>query len=567
MSVAFAEHPLDAPCQSHLEAAGLRAAPLPFAFEPHQSRLFLDFLNDPVALRRYYPSAVKEHFEVAARAPEVLRNHVVDRAAVADALERLNRGWGAGAATLANIEMLREADSVAVVTGQQAGLFTGPLYTIYKALSTVKLVKCLRERGVKAVPVFWIATEDHDFAEVAWAEYICCNCNLTRADAPLGWHAEGQMVGRVTMDERLNEVLGTVLEDCPDSEFRPEVAEILRAAYQPGRKFGDAFARMMTDLLGEYGLVFFDPLDAELKRLAAPLYAQAAQNAPEIAAAIETRSRQLVAEGYHAQVAANANSFPLFMLDDKGRRRALTRQADGRYQSKTGGASYTAEELAAWAGREPERFSPNVTLRAVAQDYLLPTLVYFGGAAEIAYFAQTAEAYRVLRRPATPIRHRASLTFVERHTSRILERFNLELPDLFAGPETLLKRIVEEYLSADTARAFDHTETAVQKELDALQAELRRVDPTLADALDNGRRKIMYQLEGLRARYHNAQMRRDSDTQRQIERAVTALYPHKGLQERRINIISLLARHGRYAVKWMHDAIDLGSDDHQIVYL
>jgi bacillithiol biosynthesis cysteine-adding enzyme BshC len=414
--------------------------------------------------------------------------------------------------------------------------------------------------------VFWIATEDHDFEEVAWAEYICCNCNLTRASVPLDWHQEGRMVGRVTMDERINEVLGTVLEDCPDSEFRPDVAEILRDAYQPGFRFGDAFARMMSNLLGNYGIIFLDPLDAELKQLAAPLYAAAAQKGPEIAAAIAARSQELVAEGYHAQVAANANSFPLFILDEAGGRRAVIRQDDGRYQAKSGGASYTAAELASWAGREPERFSPNVTLRAVVQDYLLPTLVYFGGAAEIAYFAQTAEAYRILQRPATPIRHRASLTFIERHTSRVLERFALELPDLFVGPEALLARVVEEHLGAEAARAFRQTETVIAGELDALQAELRRVDPTLADALNNGRRKIMYQLEGLRTRYHHAQMRRDEATHRQLERAMTALFPHKGLQERRVSIVSLLARHGRYAIGWIHDAINLGSDDHQIVY-
>jgi bacillithiol biosynthesis cysteine-adding enzyme BshC len=567
MSAIAVEHLSAAACGSSLEAAGLRAAPLPFARVPGQSRLFLDYLQDPPALRRFYPNAAREHYEAALRAPEVLAHYKTDRARLCGALERLNRGWGAGEATLANVKLLREADSVAVVTGQQAGLFTGPLYTIYKALSAVKLTRCLNERGVRAVPVFWIATEDHDFDEVAWAEYICCNCNLTRVNAPLDWHAEGQMVGRVTMDERINEVLATVLEDCPDSEFRPDVEKIIRAAYAPGRSFSDAFARMMTDLLGGYGLVFFDPLDAELKQMAAPLYAAAARHGAEIAAAIEARSRQLAADGYHAQVAANANSFPLFMLGENGARRALTRQADGRYQAKTGGASYAAEELADWAAREPERFSPNVTLRAVVQDYLLPTLCYYGGAAEIAYFAQTAEAYRILQRPATPIMHRASLTFVERHTSRALERFSLDLPDLFVGLEPLLARVVEEHLSADAAHAFGRADETINRELDALQTELRAVDPTLAAALDTGRRKIMYQLDGLRTRYHHAQMRRDEATHRQIERAMNALYPHKGLQERSLNIVWLIARHGRYVVNWIHDAINLGSHDHQVVYL
>ena len=566
VTATLAEHLPGAPCQSTLDSAGLRAVPLSFARVPHQSRLFLEYLSDPTGLRRYYPSAVNEHFETAARVPEVLAHYHTDRAALGDALERLNRGWGAGTATLENIARLREADCVAVVTGQQAGLFTGPLYTIYKALSTVKLVKCLRERGVKAVPVFWIATEDHDFDEVAWAEFICCNCQLTRVSTPTDWHADGQPVGRVVMDERITNVIEQLLEDLPNSEFRPEVEKLVRAAYVPGRAYGDAFAHLLTELLGAHGLILFDPLDAELKRLTAPMYAAAAHNGAEIAAAGAARSRELVADGYHAQVAITDNSFPLFIFDEAGERRALLRQDDGRYQIKGRDVSYTVPELAEWAAREPERFSPNVTLRAVVQDYLLPTLVYFGGAAEIAYFAQTAETYRILQRPATPILHRASLTFVEHHTGRVLERFGLGLEDLFAGLEQVSGRVVEEHLSVGAAQAFAHAETQIQSELDALQAELRRVDPTLAAALDTGRHKIQYQLEGLRTRYHRAQMKRDEATHRQLERAITALYPHKGLQERRINVLSLVARHGLYALDWIHDAINLGSDDHQVIY-
>lgn len=568
VTTTFAEHSAaSAPCRSTLHDASLRAAPVPFARVPQQSRLFLDYLADPVALRRYYPSAVREHYETAQRVPEVLAHYKTDRTALSAALERLNRGWGASAATLANIAKLRQADSVAVVTGQQAGLFTGPLYTIYKALSTVKLAACLRERGVKAVPVFWIATEDHDFEEVAWAEFICCTCHLHRTAAPLDWHTDAQPVGRVVLDERTEQVIEDLLANLPDSEFRPQVEKLVRAAYVPGRTFGNAFAHLFTALLGEYGIVLFDPLDAELKRLAAPLYAEAARHGAEIAAAGTARSAELVADGYHAQVTITDNSFPLFMIEPDGGRRALTRQSDGRYRTKGGAQSYTAQDLAAWAAREPEKFSPNVTLRAVVQDYLLPTLVYFGGAAEIAYFAQTAETYRILQRPATPILHRASLSFVESHTGRILERFGLELADLFVGLEQLTARIVEEHLSAETAQAFGHAQSQINAELDALQESLRQVDPTLAAALDKGRHKIQYQLDGLRTRYHRAQLTRDEATHRQIERAVTALYPHKGLQERRINVLSLVARHGLYALDWMHDAINLGSDDHQVIYL
>jgi bacillithiol biosynthesis cysteine-adding enzyme BshC len=557
----------EAACYPAPEEAGLRIKTLPFERIPHQSRLFLDYLRDPVALRRFYPSAVRFHHELAERAPGVLSAHETNRNALCDALEAMNTAWDAGPEILANISRLREADCVAVVTGQQAGLFTGPLYTIYKALSAVKLAGCLNERGTKSVPVFWIATEDHDFPEVASAEFISCDCKLASVSVSNGMHKDGMPVGGVLLDQSIDETIERMLDQLPTTEFKPELESLLRECWKQGTGYGEAFARMMTRLVGRYGLVLLDPLDARLKRLAAPLYAQAARRAPLIASAVEARSRELEAAGYHAQVVATANSFPLFLHTEEDARHAVTRGDDGRYRVKDMREGHTADELAEMALREPERFSPNVTLRAVVQDYLLPTIAYVGGAAEIAYFAQTAEAYRVLNRPATPILPRASLTMVESRTGRTLERYGLELSDFFAGLESVLARVAEEHLGTEAAQAFDHTEERVNQELETLKDQLRRVDPTLADALETGRHKINYQLKGLRSRFHRAQMNRDQAATRQLQRAQDLLYPQKALQERHINITSLLVRHGHYVVNWIYDAINLGSTDHQIVYL
>jgi bacillithiol biosynthesis cysteine-adding enzyme BshC len=557
----------EAACYSTPEEAGLRVETLPFERIPHQTRLFLDYLRDPRALRRFYPSAVRFHHELAERAPEVLDSYKTDRRTLCDALEAMNRSWGATDETLDNIASLREADCLAVVSGQQAGLFTGPLYTIYKALSAVKLAGCLTQRGTAAVPVFWIATEDHDFAEVATAEFIGCDCRLASVGVPPEVHAENAPVGSVRLDDSIDETIKRLLDVLPSTEFIPEVEGLLRETWKPGAGYGEAFARMMTRILGRYGLILLDPLDASLKQLAAPLYAEAARHAPLIAGALVERSRELEAAGYHAQVATSENAFPLFLHTEDGTRHAVTRTSDGHYKMKNVREEYTAEELSLMAEREPQRFSPNVTLRAVVQDYLLPTVAYFGGAAEIAYFAQTAEVYRVLSRPATPILPRASLTVVERRTWRTLERYGLSLSDLFEGLDAVLARVVEEHLGTETAQTFNRTEESINRELNALEEQLRNVDPTLADALGTGRRKINYQLEGLRSRFHRAQMSRDRAAHRQLERAFAALYPDKTLQERHINITSFLARHGSYVVNWIYDAINLGSSDHQIVYL
>jgi bacillithiol biosynthesis cysteine-adding enzyme BshC len=557
----------EAACYSTPEEAGLRVETLAFERIPQQSRLFLDYLRDPLALRSFYPSAVRFHHELAARAPEVLKSQQTDRRSLCDALAAMNSTWGAGKETLANIERLRADDCVAVVTGQQAGLFTGPLYTIYKALSAVKLAGCLTQRGQAAVPVFWIATEDHDFPEVALAEFIGCDCRLASVEAPAEMHAENVPVGRVLLDASIEETLNRLLAVLPTTEFTPDLEKLLRETWQPGRSFGEAFARMMMRLVGCYGLILLDPLDAKLKQLAAPLYAEAARRAPSMADALVARSRELEEAGYHAQVMVTNDSFPLFFHTEDGARHSVARNDKGLYEVKGTSEAFTIEELSGLAQAQPERFSPNVTLRAVVQDYLLPTVAYLGGAAEIAYFAQTAEVYRMLNRPVTPILPRSSLTVVERRTGRTLERYGLNLVDLFAGYESVIARVVEEHLGAETARVFNQTEETFKRELDSLEENLRRIDPTLAEALETGRRKINYQLEGLRTRFHRAQMGRDRAAHRQIERAIASLYPHKTLQERHINITSLLARHGSYVVSWIYDAINLGSPDHQIVYL
>jgi bacillithiol synthase len=557
----------EAACYSTPEESGLRVETLPFEQIPHQTRLFLDYVRDPIALQQYYPSAVLYHHELAQRVPEVLAAYRVDRDRVCDALDAMNRRWGAGQATLENIQLLRESDCIAVVSGQQAGLFTGPLYTIYKALSAVKLAGCLQQRDTKAVPVFWIASEDHDFAEVAKAELIGRDCQLKNVEVTNVMHREGQPVGHVVVDDSMTALVDHLFELLPNSEFAADMKALVKDAWQPGRGYAESFATMMTSLLGRYGLIFLDPLDPELKKLAAPLYSEAAQRAPEIAAAIEKRSSELESAGYHAQVLATANSFPLFLHDEEGARHAVVRVENGKYKTKVIEQEYTAEELATLARDTPDKFSPNVTLRAVVQDYLLPTIAYYGGAAEIAYFAQTAEVYRVLERPATPILPRSSLTMIERHTGRTLERYGLTLKDFFEGLEPVIKRVVEEHLGADTAKLFANTEENVNHELDRLRQDLESIDPTLASALETGRKKINYQLEGLRSRFVRAQMERDEAVHRQLQRAFDQLYPNKDLQERHINITSLLARHGTYVIEWIFNAINLGSSEHQIVKL
>lgn len=545
----------------------LQAESLPFSEIPNQSKLFIDYQNNPLALKEYYPLAVESHTQISQRIPEVLANYKADRNLLCDVLEEMNRSCRTSEKTLENIKLLRDEDCVAVVTGQQAGLFTGPLYTIYKALSAVKMTECLIGRGYKAVPIFWIATEDHDFEEVSKASVINSHGDLVEVKNEPKRCYENLPVGYVKLDESIKPTIEELFDNLPHTEFTDELREFVEKTWASGVDFGDAFARLLTDFLGKYGLIVLCPLDVRLKKLATPIYVDAIKKSDEIVSALRQRSEELQKAGYHAQVLVTEDYFPLFWQAKNRTRHALKKSESGTFKTKDIEREFTLDDLAELAAEEPQRFSPSVVLRSVVQDYLLPTVCYFGGAAEIAYFAQSAEVYRILERPVTPIFHRQSFTIVEPKHAKTLKKYDLELRDLFAGIENLLPQIVEQYLNQEMAQIFAEVDANINTELNRLDYSLSRTEPTLAESLANRRRKIAYHISNLRTKFHNAQMRKDKVIQRQIETTFTSLVPNRHLQERTLNANSFINRHGLYLIDWIYQAIDLDDKGHRIIYL
>ncbi|HXG85868.1 MAG TPA: bacillithiol biosynthesis cysteine-adding enzyme BshC [Pyrinomonadaceae bacterium] len=545
----------------------LQTESLPFSEVPHQSKLFIEYQTNPLSLKKYYPSVIASHAGISQRIPEVLENYKVDRDALCDILEEANRANGAGEETLRNLRLLRDKDCVAVVSGQQAGLFTGPLYTIYKALSAVRLTECLRGRGFKAVPVFWIATEDHDFEEVSKAEVIGKKGESVKLKNEPERCRENLPIGYIELDESIDKTIEQLFDSLPRTEFTDEIKKAVEDSWSAGVDFGDAFARLLTKILGKYGLILLCPLDERLKKLAAPVYIEAVKKSDEIVSALIKRSEELKENGYHAQVLITPDYFPLFWQSKDKTRHALKKSPEGTYKVKDSEREFNLEELSGIAAREPQRFSPSVVLRSVVQDYLLPTVCYFGGAAEIAYFAQSAEVYRILQRPVTPIFHRQSFTIVESKHAKTLEKYGLQLKDLFAGIQSVLPSVVEKHLNREMGRVFAEAEEKINIELNRLDRSLTAYEPTLADNLANRRRKIIYHIENLRNKFHHAQMRKDAVVMRQIETAFNALLPNKHLQERSLNITSLINNHGLYLLDWIYAAIDLDDKEHRIIYL
>ncbi|MER3630987.1 MAG: bacillithiol biosynthesis cysteine-adding enzyme BshC [Blastocatellia bacterium] len=554
-------------CPGPYGAVKVRAESLPFERLPGQSRLFLEYIKDPEMLKRYYPNALRSRADIAARVREVLNNYDSDRDALCKALAETNRNFGAAVETMANIELLRQPNTVAVVTGQQAGLFTGPLYTIYKALSAVRMAECLRAGGVNAVPVFWVATEDHDFEEVSSAAFIDRNGLLAEVRTEPAHCHENLPVGHIRLDQSIRETLDGLFGQIRATEFTEPLRKMLEKTWKPDRYFGDAFGEMLTHLLGKYGLILLCPMNPELKQLAAPVYRRAIEKSGEIVEALIRRSKQLTFEGFPAQVHVADDYFPLFWQANDDTRNALKKSNDGTFRTKDGRRKFSLEELANIAASEPQRFSPSVVLRSVVQDYILPTLVYFGGAAEIAYFAQSSEIYRILGRPVTPIFHRQSFTFIEPRHLRTMQRYGLEFTDLFGGLDALLSSVVEQYLDRDTGRLFAKVEENINAELHKLDLRLSEIDVTLVENLAKRRRKILYHIAALRNKFHRAEIRRDATIRNQIEAMFAALLPKGVLQERVLNITTFYNKYGPYFVDWIYESIDLDDKGHRLVFL
>ena len=371
----------------------------------------------------------------------------------------------------------------------------------------------------------------------------------------------------MTIESSIIDLIDQLFASLPATEFSADLRASLTNSWQAGTGFGDAFIRTLAILFADLGLVFIDPMHPAIKQLSSPIYVEAIDKSARIVSGIIDRSSQLVKEGYHAQVLVEEDHIPFFWLDDEGRRLALRKVGADRYKAKGGTREFTRAELRELAANEPQRLSPGVMFRPVVQDYLLPTVCYFGGAAEVAYFAQNSVGYETLDRPVTPILHRQSFTIVEAQQRKTLDKFDLSLPRLFDGIEKIRLLLAEKNAASGTGQLFADAEESINTELNRLDQHLSQIDTTVAENLAKRRRKMLYHIAALRKKALLAQLRKDEVASRQIENLFAALLPNGGLQERTINVFSYLDKFGPNFIQWLYESIDLDDKDHRIVDL
>jgi bacillithiol biosynthesis cysteine-adding enzyme BshC len=469
------------------------------------------------------------------------------RAALVEALTPPNAGNP-------SLAQLAKPGTVAIVTGQQVGLFSGPAYTIYKGLTAIKAARDLTARGVPAVPVFWIATEDHDFAEVNHTWVFGADHQPVKIEIKASLPGGPKPVGGIRPGDFPIQELREALAGMP---FADEAAGLIERAYASGESMGSAFARTLRELLGSYGLLLIDPMDAALRALAAPLMRQAVTRMPELADAVMARSKDLVDRGYHAQVLVDKQTSLVFLLQDGGR--IALRRTNGDFVAPH--RRFSTAELAEHAAE----LSPNALLRPVIQDYLLPTAAYIGGPAELAYLAQSGPIYDALlgRRPvACP---RAGFTLIDERGHKRMARYGLKPTDLFVGEQTLRDTIAARLVPERLRESLEETKTSFSIALDSLAGQLQQFDVTLAGALDTSRRKIEYQVGKISRKTAAQILVRDAQATTDARSLSGLVYPERHLQERKYSIVPFIAKFGPGIVDELYSVVRIECPDHQFV--
>ena len=515
---------------------------------PHTTKLFADFVYHFDRVSSFYSFAPFDPASFAASASQI---QFPDdrRSALVSALRIQN-----GDSEL--LTRLAQPGTVAVVTGQQVGLFSGPAYTIYKALTAVKAARDLTSRGIPAVPIFWLATEDHDFAEInqCWtfgASHQPIELAVRDYDAAA---IAGRPVGEVITGNYPTEALRCSLEEFP---FGAEISGMVEQAYRSGTTFGAAFGTLLKQLLPSYELLHIDPMLPAIRELAAPALRSVLAQAPEMTAALLDRNRELTEAGYHAQVHVEDHTSLVFLLEG-GRRIALKRK-NGEYSGN--GRRFSTEELMNRAAS----LSPNALLRPVAQDSILPTVAYVGGPAELAYLAQSQVIYsRILGRMPVAL-PRSGFTLFDQRSDKLMRRYRLRLQDFFQGEEHVREQVAAALIPPGVASVMSDTRASADAAMDRLDAALAGFDPTLVAALSNNRKKIDYQLSKMERKIKREALRRDEQASRDASYLCGLLYPNKHLQERLYSIVPFLAKHGVDLVDRIYENIQLDCPDHRLL--
>lgn len=464
-------------------------------------------------------------------------------------------------AARAAAERLADPRTVVIITGQQAGLFGGPLFTLLKALTTMKLAhQVARDHGVTVVPVFWIDAEDHDWPEVN-------GCTVVDADSVPRTIRLGDLAGagelpiaRLTLDQQINAAVEGLQTALPDTEFRSSLVDTIRQAYRPGHSMVEAFGRCLESVLGHHGLVVFDSSDPAAKSLVRHVFAHELTHPGETAQLASKAGQRLVAAGYHAQVTPPEGAVSLFYLNTG---RESVRFSGSR--ATVGDRKTSLAALVEEVERAPEHFSPNVLLRPIVQDTLFPSICYVAGPNELAYLGQLRDVYTHFNVPMPLMHQRATATIVDSATLRFLARYELPLEALQPQNEAALNQLLQDQLPPTVEQALNSVSSVVDEHMARVAAAVPQIDPTLEGTVQSTLTRMQHDLRTLNNKVIQAAKRRDETLRRQFQRAQALTFPNGHPQEREIGFVWFANRYGPALVDRLLEELRLDLGHHWVL--
>jgi len=529
---------------------------------PSLSPLVRDYYFDFDEVREFFNGDFRD-ITVYERQMEQLRSREYARGRLAEILKEQNQSYGCGPRTLQNIEALAKDNACAVVTGQQVGLFSGALYTIYKALTAIKLAETLSQRAsAPVVPVFWLATDDHDFAEINHVDLLDQSGELQRISYDDHPSEERVPVGGLKFSAEIEACIDSLNGMTPSSEFKTEVLSQLKEAYQPGRTFAEAFSIWVTHLFSTHGLVLLDPSHPGLIAMAQrPLEREISEGSPLSRCAIRT-SERLTEKNYKPQVQQQEGKLNLFLAERE--RQPIHVEGDG-FIVKGPNRRFTRDELVELARDTPHALSPNVLMRPLVQDTILPTVAYVGGPGEIAYFAQLRTAYQEFEIPMPVVYPRKGFTLVERHIESSLEALSLSIQDVWGGLTAKRNALAAEEIPEPLKQALSIATDNLDRDLGTVCREATAMDGSLGQTAEGVHRKITHQLNLLEGKIIQAAKRKQKIVGRKLTKLENTLCPNRHLQERIFNVTPFLMKYGYSWLDDLYEAVDLTHFDHQIL--
>jgi len=539
---------------------------LNFSDIPGHQNLFLDYLSEFENVNEYYKYNFRDKENYKKIFKSISESQRAVKSGLGNILKSQYTGLKISKRTKKNLELFSKENTLAIVTGQQLGILGGPMYTFYKIITAIKLSDHLNERydEFNFVPVFWLEADDHDFNEVRSINIINNDNNIKKIEYKEKIDPDDikRSVGLIEIDDTIIDFFNQLKENLRDTEFTKRLLDTLKSIYSSGKTFKTSFVELIHSIFDGYGLVILDPTDKRLKEKLKPVFRKEITDFRKHTEKLVFVSAKLE-EVYNAQVKIN----PVNLFFSTGDGRYSIEPVESEFRLKRKRKSFTKEELLELVENEPERFSPNVLLRPICQDYILPTAFYIAGPSEIAYFAQVTPLYDFYEIQTPIIYPRSSATLVEANINKTLEKYQLSVNGIFMGVDELKKNVIESLSKNNVDEIFTKTMNDIEIALDNLREKLFDLDKTIADNSKKYRSKISNTLNELRNKAEQAQHKKYEVTLRQLDRACNLLYPNGNLQEREINYTYFLNKYGEGFLQRIFTALEIDKFEHQIITL